>query len=102
VLLWTSPFPADYPVFFGCAAVATFLASAARFILILRRKQIYARHRRGWCTGFFWAMQSAASIWGLMMAVSVYRYGLQSWTTLLLMILASANAFGEPLRWCRG
>ncbi len=97
VLLWTSPFPADYPVFFGCAAVATFLASAARFILILRRKQIYARHRRGWCTGFFWAMQSAASIWGLMMAVSVYRYGLQSWTTLLLMILASANAFGGTI-----
>jgi signal transduction histidine kinase/CheY-like chemotaxis protein len=105
VLYFTSPYHRDFPYFFGLVAGTTCLASVLRGILIFRRERIYAWNRRVWQTMFFLAFQMAGTAWGLMMCVSIAYYGFQGWTTLLIMILATANAFGTTivvvprLRW---
>jgi len=105
VLYFTSPYPRDFPWFFGLVASVTCLSSILRGILIWQKKRIYAWSRRVWQRGFFLALQGAGGAWGLMMCLSVAHYGFQSWTTLIIMILSSANAFGTTivmvsrLRW---
>jgi signal transduction histidine kinase/ActR/RegA family two-component response regulator len=97
VLYFTSPYRRDFPIFFGIAAGVTSLASVARGILIFKRERIYTWNRRAWQTMFFAALQGAATAWGLLMCVSIAHYGFQSWTTLLIMIMASSNAFGTTI-----
>ena len=75
----------------------TSLASIARGILIFNRERIYTWNRRAWRMMFFLALQGAATAWGLLMCVSIAHYGFQSWTTLLIMIMASSNAFGTTI-----
>ena len=97
VLFFTSPYHRDFPYFFGLVAVTTCLASALRAVLIFWRERIYAWNRRAWQTMFFLAIQMAGAAWGLMMCVSIAHYGFQGWTTLLITILATANAFGTTI-----
>ncbi len=97
VLYFTSPYHRDFPWFFGLVTATTCCASLLRGILIFRRERIYAWNRRAWQIFFFFAMQMAAAAWGLMMCVSIAHYGFQGWTTLLIMILATANAFGSMI-----
>jgi signal transduction histidine kinase/CheY-like chemotaxis protein len=79
------------------AAGVTSLASIARGILIFNRERIYTWNRRAWRMMSFLALQGAATAWGLLMCVSIAHYGFQSWTTLLIMIMASSNAFGTTI-----
>jgi signal transduction histidine kinase/ActR/RegA family two-component response regulator len=97
VIYFTSPYHRDFPRFFGLVTGITYVASLARGILIWRRERIYAWSRRAWRTMFFAALQMAGGAWGLLMGVSVAHFGFQSWTTLLIMILATANAFGSAI-----
>ncbi len=98
VALWfSSPYRIDFPWFFGVAATVTCAASFVRAILIFWRERLYAWNRRAWQRMFFLAMQMGGMVWGLMMAVSIAHYGFQGWTTLLIMILATANAFGTTI-----
>jgi signal transduction histidine kinase/ActR/RegA family two-component response regulator len=96
-LYFTSPYHRDFPYFFGLVAGTTCLTSVLRGILIFRREPIYAWNRRVWQIMFFLVFQLAATAWGLMMCVSIAHYGFQGWTTLLIMILATANAFGTTI-----
>jgi signal transduction histidine kinase/CheY-like chemotaxis protein len=97
VLFFTSPYHRDFPYFFGFVAVTTCFGSALRAILIFWRERIYAWNRRAWRAMFFLAIQMAGGAWGLMMCVSIAHYGFQGWTTLLIMILATANTFGSTI-----
>jgi signal transduction histidine kinase/ActR/RegA family two-component response regulator len=97
VLFFTSPYHRDFPYFFGFVAVVTCFGSALRAILIFWREPIYAWNRRAWQAMFFLAIQMAGGAWGLMMCVSIAHYGFQGWTTLLIMILATANTFGSTI-----
>ncbi len=97
VLFFTSPYHRDFPYFFGFVAVTTCFGSALRAILIFWRERIYAWNRRAWQAMFFLAIQMAGGAWGLMMCVSIAHYGFQGWTTLLIMILATANTFGSTI-----
>jgi signal transduction histidine kinase/CheY-like chemotaxis protein len=97
VLYFTSPYRHDFPLFFGLAAGTTSLASISRALLIWKRERVYAWNRRAWQTMFFVALQGAAAAWGMLMCVSIAHYGFQSWTTLLIMIMASSNAFGTTI-----
>jgi hypothetical protein len=97
VLFFTSPYPRDFPIFFGLIAGTTYLASILRGILIWQRKRIYTWNRRAWQIMFFLTTQAAAAAWGLLLCVSNAKYGFQSWTTLLIMILATASAFGATI-----
>jgi signal transduction histidine kinase/ActR/RegA family two-component response regulator len=96
-LYFTSPYRHDFPYFFGLAAGATCSASILRGILIWQRERIYAWNPRAWQRMFFVALELAGTAWGLLMCVSIAHYGFQSWTTLIIMILASANAFGTAI-----
>jgi len=104
-LFFTSPYRRDFPHFFGFVAVITCLASGLRGTLIFWRERLYTWNHRVWQALFFLAFQMAGAAWGLMMCVSIDHYGAQGWTTLLVMILATANAFGTTivmvprLRW---
>jgi signal transduction histidine kinase/CheY-like chemotaxis protein len=73
------------------------MASVLRGILIFWRETIYRWNRRAWQAMFFLAFQMAGAAWGLMMCVSIAHFGFQGWTTLLVMILATANAFGTTI-----
>ena len=97
VLYFTSPYHRDFPYFFGLVAGTTCLTSVFRGILIFRRERMYAWNRRVWQIMFFLVFQLAAIAWGLLMCVSIAHYGFQGWTTLLIMILATANAFGTTI-----
>jgi signal transduction histidine kinase/CheY-like chemotaxis protein len=97
VLFFTSPYHRDFPYFFGFVAVTTCFGSALRAILIFWREPIYAWNHRAWQAMFFLAIQMAGGAWGLMMSVSIAHYGFQGWTTLLIMILATANTFGSTI-----
>ena len=97
VLYFTSPYHRDFPRFFGLVAGVTYLASILRGTLIWQRERVYAWNRRAWQTMFFLTTQMAAMAWGLLLCVSDVKYGFQSWTTLLIMILATANAFGSTI-----
>jgi signal transduction histidine kinase/CheY-like chemotaxis protein len=97
VLYFTSPYHRDFPYFFGLVAGTTCLTSVIRGILIFRRERMYAWNRRVWQAMFFLVFQLAAIAWGLLMCVSIAHYGFQGWTTLLIMILATANAFGTTI-----
>jgi signal transduction histidine kinase/CheY-like chemotaxis protein len=97
VLYFTSPYHRDFPYFFGLVAGTTCLTSVLRGVLIFRRERMYAWNRRVWQIMFFLVFQLAATAWGLLMCVSIAHYGFQGWTTLLIMILATANAFGTTI-----
>src|SRR5580658_7725395 len=97
VLYFTSQFHRDFPWFFGLVSTTTCFASILRGILILRKERIYAWNRCVWQIMFFLSLQMAGAAWGLMMCVSIAHYGFQGWTTLLIMILATANAFGTTI-----
>jgi signal transduction histidine kinase/ActR/RegA family two-component response regulator len=97
LLRFTSSYHRDFPYVFGLIVATTYLTSILRGTLIWKRKRIYAWNRRVWQIGFLIAIQGAAAAWGLMMSVAVAHYGFQGWTTLLIMVLASANAFGSTI-----
>jgi len=97
VLFLTSSYPHDFPRFFGLVSAATCVASALRGILIFWRERIYTGNRRAWQALLFLAFQMAGAAWGLMLCVSIAHFGFQGWTTLLVMILATANVFGTTI-----
>ena len=97
VLYFTSPYHRDFPYFFAFVGIATCVGSILRGVLIVRRERIYAWSRRVWQALFYLALQMAGAAWGLMMCVSIAYYGFQGWTTLLIMILATANSFGTAI-----
>ncbi len=97
VLYFTTPYHRDFPRFFALVTGATCFASGLRGVLIFQRERIYAWNHRAWQMMFCFAFQAAGAAWGLMMGVSVAQYGVQGWTTLLIMILATANAFGTTI-----
>jgi signal transduction histidine kinase/CheY-like chemotaxis protein len=97
VLFFTSPYHHDFPWFFGLVSAATCVGSILRGVLIFCRERIYAWNRRAWQVLLFLAFQMAGAAWGLMMCVSIAHFGFQGWTTLLIMILATANAFGTTI-----
>jgi signal transduction histidine kinase/ActR/RegA family two-component response regulator len=97
VLYFTSPYHRDFPVFFGLMTGISYLACIFRGILIWRRERIYNWSRRVWRIMFFVAVQSAAAAWGLLMCFAMLHYGFQSWTTVILMLIAAANATGTTI-----
>jgi signal transduction histidine kinase/ActR/RegA family two-component response regulator len=97
VLYFTSPYHRDFPWFFVVVSATTCFTSILRGVLIFRKERIHAWNRRVWQIMFFLSLQMAGAAWGLMMCVSVAHYGFQGWTTLLVMILATANAFGSAI-----
>jgi signal transduction histidine kinase/CheY-like chemotaxis protein len=97
VLYCTSPYHRDFPVFFGLITGITLLASTARGILIWRRERIYVWNSRAWQVMFFLALVTPSMTWGLLMSVAVSHYGVQNWTTLIIMIISSAGICGAGI-----
>ncbi len=75
----------------------TFITSALRGYLVFRRKALYAQHRRAWQMTFFATLLASSAVWGVLQSVVVFRYGFECWTTLLIMILTTANCFGSTI-----
>jgi len=97
VLYCTTSYHRNFPIFFGLMAGTTYLACILRGVLIWRRERIYAWNRRAWQIMFFIAVQMAGAAWGVLTCVSIVHYKFQSWTTLILMIIASASACGTTI-----
>jgi signal transduction histidine kinase/CheY-like chemotaxis protein len=97
VLYFTSPYHLDLPIFFGFTAGLTGFSSILRGILIWHREYIYGWSSRTWQVAFFIVLEIPAATWGLLMCVAIFHYGVQSWTALIIMIIASASICGTTI-----
>jgi signal transduction histidine kinase/CheY-like chemotaxis protein len=97
VLYYTSPYHLDLPIFFGFTAGLTGFSSILRGILIWHREYIYGWSSRTWQVAFFIVLEIPAATWGLLMCVAIFHYGVQSWTALIIMIIASASICGTTI-----
>jgi signal transduction histidine kinase len=75
-------------------STATMAAYLARLFLILRKNQIYPRHRRGWRIAFCVCLLCFSSAWGLLGCYSYLTYGFANWNSLLLTFCVLGISFG--------
>jgi len=88
VLLGTTPYAADHPVFIMGALVLAVPAALLRLVLLALFNRVYDAHPRSWLAAYIVGALAMALSWGLLNAVAIQNYG-SAWTSLVAGVITA-------------
>ncbi|MEM9492004.1 MAG: ATP-binding protein, partial [Myxococcota bacterium] len=88
---FASPFGSHHPWLLGGTLIASLAVSLLRLVLLLRFETSYRRDPKRWQRAFTAGVLVAVTLWNLVAAVAIARYGLQ-WTGILAMLVSCGVA----------